>query len=121
MLALWAVTGFTRYVRVTAKLFLIDNVGVAAFADFVAGEGGCAGSDLGDGITAIVTVLSKALWDDCGAEDDEGQQRQQHHDTKADEMFDVLEHDCLSEPEWGSASSPLRHVIWDTGDRLSGR
>jgi hypothetical protein len=36
-------------------------------------------------------------------------------------MFDVLEHDCLSEPECGSASDTLRHVILDTVERSNGR
>ena len=121
MFSLRAMTGFAGDVRVPSKLLLIDDVGVTSFADFVTGEGWCPGGDLGDGVAAIVTVLAETLGDDRGAEDDEKEQRQQHHSGETNEMFDVLEHDCLSESERGSASGSLRHVIWDTGECLGGR
>lgn len=121
MLTLSPVAGLAGDVRVPAKLFLVDDFGMAAFADLVSGKGGGPGSDLNDCVASIVAVLAKALGDDCGAHDDEQEQRQQHHHTKADEMFDVLEHGCLSEPEGASASGTLRHVILDTVERSNER
>lgn len=109
--ALSTVAGLAGNVRVTAKFLLVDDVGVTAFADFMSSETWRPGSGLGDRVAPIVPVLAKAPGDDCGAKHDEQKKRQQHHSTKADEMFDVLEQSCLSEPDWESCSGALRHVI----------
>ena len=106
-----AVTGLAGDVHVTAKFFLVDNVSVAALADFVTRESRSASGDLSDGVAAVMSVLAKTPGDNGGAENNEEQQRQKHHGCEADEMFDVLEHVGLSGPEWGSGSGTLRHVI----------
>ena len=71
VLALSTVAGLAGNVGVSAKLFLIDDLGVTAFADFMSRETRRADGDLGDGISPIVAVLAKAFGDDCGAKDDE--------------------------------------------------
>ena len=111
MPGLRTVTGFAGNVSVTPEFLLIDNVGVAPFADLVAREGGGAGGDLSDGVAAVVTELAKALGNHCRTQDNEKHQHQEHHDSETDQMFDVLEHGCLSGPDWPNGSGPLRHVI----------
>lgn len=71
MAGLGAMTSLARYDDMAALLFLLDHVGVAGFAHFVAGMGDGVAGGLGDGGTAIVSVLAKTLGDDDGAEGDE--------------------------------------------------
>jgi len=71
VLTLSTVAGFAGHVRVTAKFFLVDDVGMTAFADLVTSEGWRPSSYLGDGVASVVAVLAKALGDDCGAQDNE--------------------------------------------------
>ena len=89
-------TGFAGNVGMTAEFFLIDDVGVASFADVVPSEGWRACGDLGDGCTAIMAVLTEALGDDGGAQQDENRQQDCDDDGETDEMFDVLEHGRFS-------------------------
>jgi len=105
-----AMTGLAGDAHVTAKFFLVDNIGVTALANFVTGERWSAASDLSDGVATVMSVLAKTLGDNRGAENNEKQQSQQHHGCEADEMFDVLEHVGLSGPS-RSGSGTLRHVI----------
>jgi len=86
-----SVAGFAGNDQVAAQLFLIDDVGVAGFADFVSGVGDGAARDLSDGVTAIVSVLAEAVGDNGGAEDEEGHQCDHHDSGEPDEVFDVLE------------------------------
>jgi hypothetical protein len=88
-----------------AEFFLIDDVGVASFANVVPSEGWRACGDLGDGCTAIMAVLTEALGDDGCAQQDENRQEDCHDDGEADEMFDVLEHECFPGPDLGRAQS----------------
>jgi hypothetical protein len=99
MPALSTMTGFARNVGMSPELLLIDDLGVANFANLMTGEGWGSSGDLGDGVAPIVAVLSEALGNNRGTQDDEKEQRQQHNGGKSDEMFDVLEHGCLSGPE----------------------
>src|ERR1051326_5300766 len=64
---LGTVAGFAGDHNVLAQLFLIDDIGVAGFADFVAGMGDRAGSGFGDGVAAIVSVLAKTVGHNGGA------------------------------------------------------
>ena len=66
-----SVAGLARNDDVLAQLLLIDDVGMAALADGVAGEGRGTGRDFGDGGSAIVAVLAKAARDDGGSQDNE--------------------------------------------------
>ena len=116
MLALRSVAGFAGNVHMASKFFLINDLGVTAFADVVTSESGSASCDLGDGVATVVSILSEAFGDYKCAENNEEKKRQDHHDSEANEMFDVLEHDCLSGPKRGKGSGPIRHVILDTGD-----
>ena len=68
-----------------------------------------------------MAVLAEALGDDGCAQQDENRQEDCHDDGEADEMFDVLEHSSFPGPELGTISDTLRHVIWDTGERRTGR
>jgi len=58
------VAGLAVYVRVLSDLLLVLHVRMTGFAGVVAGKLGRPGSDLSDGSTTIVSVLSEASWDD---------------------------------------------------------
>jgi len=109
MFALRAVTGFTGDVCVATEFLLIDDLGVTGLADVMTGEGWSASRDLGNGVASIVSVLAKALGDDCGAQQDENCQEDDDDDRETDEMFSVLEHGCFPGPEPGKRSGTIRH------------
>ena len=95
MLALRPVAGFAGNIGVATELLLIDDLGVASFADFVSGKRRSSSGDLGDGITTVVSVLTETLGDDGGAQQDEDRQQEDDHNSETDEVFGVLEHGCL--------------------------
>lgn len=71
VLGLGAVAGFTGENNVAAEFFLVGHIGVAAFADFAAGNGYRPGGNFGDGSSAIVSVLTEALGDNSSPKNDE--------------------------------------------------
>ena len=95
MLALRPVAGFAGNIGVASELLLIDDVGVASFADFVSGERRSSSGDLSDGITAVVSILAKTLGDDSGPQQDEDRQKDNDYHGETDEVLSVLEHGCL--------------------------
>jgi hypothetical protein len=70
---------------------LIDNIGVTAFADLVTGMRHRAGCHLRDCISTIVSVLAEGLGNNSGAQDDEGDDRDQHHGGEPKKVFYVFE------------------------------
>ena len=96
--ALGSVASFAGNVGVTTQFLLIYDVGVASLAGVMTRENWHAGSDLGDGCTAIMAILAKTLGDDSGAQQDEDRQQNRDDDGEADEMFCVLEHGCFPGP-----------------------
>lgn len=93
---LGSVAGFAGDHNVLAQLFLIDDIGVAGFADFVAGMGDGAGSGFRDGVAAVVAVVAETVRHDGGAQQDEGDQSDHHHSGQTDQVFRVFEQGCLS-------------------------
>jgi len=79
----------------TAQFLLVYDVGMAGFADVVAGESRRAGCGFGNGRAAVVAILAKALGHDSGAQQDEDYQQDSDDDGKTDEMFGVLKHGCF--------------------------
>ena len=61
MLRLWSVARLAVDVHMLAALLLFQNVGVAVFASLVAGVVYWPSGDFGDGISAIVSILSETL------------------------------------------------------------
>jgi hypothetical protein len=120
MFGLGAVAGFTGDDDVAALLFLVNNVGVAGLADLVTGVGDGAGGDLGNGVTAVVSVLAKAVGDDGGAKKDEGDQGDRHDSGEPDEVFNVLEQFGLSAPAAGALRG-ICAMILDTFESPEGR
>src|SRR5271165_2461830 len=90
MPGLGSVAGFASDHHVLALLFLLNHVDVASLAHIVTGEGHGSGRDLGNGVTAIVSVLAKTVRDNEGTERDEGNQCNHHDRRKPNEMFNVL-------------------------------
>ena len=88
---LGSVAGFAGDHNVLAQLFLIDDIGVAGFTDFVAGVGDGAGSGFGYGVAAIVSVLAETVGHDGGAEHYERDHCDYHHGGKTEQVFGVFE------------------------------
>ena len=61
MLCQWTVAGLAVHMRVLALGFHIQNIAVARLASLVTGELHGSSSNLADGRTAIVSILSEAL------------------------------------------------------------
>jgi hypothetical protein len=57
----WSVTRLAVDLHVAATPLLLQNVRMAAFADLVAGEIHGSGGNLADGISTVVSILSKTL------------------------------------------------------------
>jgi hypothetical protein len=64
---------------------------VTAFADLVTGVDNWAGCHFSDCISTIVPVLTEGFGNDGGAQDHEGDERDQHDGGKSKKVFDVLE------------------------------
>lgn len=75
----------------SAKLLLIYNIGVTGFTDFVTGMGNRTGRDFGDGVTAVMPVLAERFGNDSGAQDNEGDDRDEHDCGEPKKVFDVFE------------------------------
>ena len=112
VLALRFMAGLTGNVGMTAQLFLVYNVCVAALADVMPGKSRRAGGNLGDGGATVVAILAKALGNDGSAQQDEDCQENCDDDSQPDEMFDVLEHGCF--PCAGRSEALKGTVILDT-------
>lgn len=98
MFGLGSVAGLAGNDDVLAEFFLIDDVGVAAFADLVPGMGNRASGDFGNGRTAIVAILTKRAGNDDGAQEHERDQGKRHDYREADEMFDIFEQVRIQAP-----------------------
>jgi len=122
MLGLRAVAGLACHHHMFALLFLLDNVGMAGFADCVAGKSSRPGCGLRDGSAAVVTVLAKAARNDCDPQNQEyGQQYYDDH-RKSDQMFYVLEQFRFPTPEpWLVILSTNQALYFDTWDSFPKR
>jgi hypothetical protein len=74
-----------------AQLFLIDYLGMTALASVMTGMGNWAARHFGDRISTIVSVLAEGFGNDSGAQDHEGDERDQHDGGEPKKVFDVLE------------------------------
>lgn len=86
-----AVTSFARNHDMPAQFLLIDDVGMAGFADFVSSVGDGARGSLSDGVRAVMSVLSKTVGHDGGAQEDEGDQSDHHDGGQTDQVFRIFE------------------------------
>ena len=118
VLALCSVARFAGNVGVAAKLFLIDDLGVAALTDVVTSKNRRTGRDLSDRCPAVVAILAKALGHDGGTQQNKNRQEDDNDDRKTDEMFSVLEHVRFPAPEPGKLLS--RETACDLGYRGGG-
>jgi hypothetical protein len=78
--------------HVLAQLFLVYDLGVATLADLMSSKCNRTGRDLGDGISPIVAVPSKAGGNHSGANKNESDRRNAHDQRQPNEMFYVLKH-----------------------------
>src|SRR6266568_1753836 len=77
---------------VLTQLFLVYDLSVATLADLVSRKRNWTSRDLGDGISAIVAVLSEAAGDHSGANKDKSDHRNGYDQRQPNEMFYVLKH-----------------------------
>jgi hypothetical protein len=102
---------------------LIDYIGVTAPADFVTGMGYRAGCYFRDGISTVVSVLAEGFGNDSGAQDHEGDERDQHDGGESKKVFDVLEQSLT----FGVRNARLNSercesaMVFDTGNRAGER
>ncbi len=120
VLGLRSVAGFARDDHVAALLFLVNDLGVAGLADLMAGVGDGASGDLGDGVAAVVSILTEAVRDDGGTKKDEGDQCGRHDNGEPDEVFNVLEQFGLSASD-RDALRGICAMILDTFESPEGR
>jgi len=116
VLGLRSVAGFAGDHDVLAEFFLVDDVGVACLADVMSGVGDRAGGRLGDGVSAVVSVLAKAFWNDGGTQDDECDECNHYHSDESDEVLDVFEQGLGSRARGRIAQKKAR-CSWIPGKR----
>ncbi len=104
-----SVAGFAGDDDMLPELFLIDDVGMAALANVVAGEGHGPGGDFSDGSSPEVSVLAETARDDEGAQADECNQCDCHDSREPDEVFDVLEQGVRHAP--GASCAKIRNAL----------
>jgi len=90
-----SVASLTRNHHVFAQFFLVYDFGVATLADLMSGKRDRLSRDLGDRISAIVTVLSETSGDDSGANEYKCRRGDDHDCGQPNEVFDVLDHSRL--------------------------
>jgi len=90
MFGLRSVAGLAGYHHMPSLLLEICDIGMAALAHIVASEGYGPGRDLSNGRAAIVSILSKAAWDDDGPEGNKSDQSDGHDSHQPNEVFDIL-------------------------------
>jgi len=78
-----AVTGLAAYVGVLPDFFLVLHIRVTGLTCVVAGKLGRPGSDLSDGCSAIVSVLSEACWDDVVSHHQKNQEGEHEESGKS--------------------------------------
>jgi hypothetical protein len=91
MLCQRAMTGFAIYVHVLAVLLHCQNVCVTGLAGIVAGEVDRAGGDLSDGGSAVVAVLTEALWDNKVPDHEENEEGEYEQKSEPEKMSCIFE------------------------------
>ena len=86
-----SMAGLARNDNMLALLFLINNIGVAGFANIVTRECSRPGRDLRDGIAPVVAVLSKTARNDSSTQHNKRHQGDCHDCGQPDEVFRVFE------------------------------
>jgi hypothetical protein len=96
---------------------------MTGFTDFVTGMGNRTCRDFGDGVTAVMPVLAERFRDDSGAQDDEGDDRDQHDGGKPKKVFDVFEQNLTfgvrKARPWSERYE--ERMVFDTGNPGGGR
>ncbi len=92
------VAGFAIHVRVLAIFFLLEHVGMAGFAGFVAGEIDRPGCDFRKGIAPVVSVFAETFRHQKASEDQEQEYAGSEHSCQSEKMSRISEgaHSVLS-------------------------
>ena len=102
---------------------MIDYIGVAAFADRVTGMGNRAGCHFGDCISTVVSILAEGFGNDGGAQEHEGNKRDDDDGGEPKKVFDVFEQNLT----FGVRKARLKSgrcesaMVFDTGNRARER
>jgi len=121
MLGQGAMAGLAGNSHMPTLLLLIDDVGVAGFANFVAGKSGGPGRGFRDGSAAVMTVLAKAARNDCNPQNQEHGQQYHNDHGKPDEMFYVLEQFRALHRSADVIQSAILVLYFDTEDLVPER
>jgi len=102
---------------------LIDYIGVAAFADRVTGMGNRAGCHFSDCISTVVSILAEGFGNDGGAQEHEGNERDDDDAGESKQVLDVLKQSLT----FGVRKARLNSgrcesaMVFDTGNRARER
>jgi hypothetical protein len=94
MFGLGTMAGFAGEHDVLAQFFLLDDVGVADFANVMAGKRNRASGDLADSCSAVMTILPETARNHRGTDGHEEDQRSNHYSGEPNQVFEVFEHRC---------------------------
>lgn len=117
MFGLRSVTSFARDDRMSAQLLLVNDIGMAGFADLMTGMRDRMGGSLGQSVAAIMAILPEAVRHDGCAQSNECRDGDHHNGDEAYQMLGVLEQGRFSRPPEPSRSAPYNKsvMILDTG------
>jgi|SRR4051794_8672146 hypothetical protein len=87
----WAVAGFAIHVRVLAGSLHGDDVTVAVLAGLVTGVDRLPGSDLGERVATVVSVLSEAVRDEVSTDNDEEENASYKDSGETEQVLRVFE------------------------------
>ena len=79
-----SVAGFAIHMRMLALALQIEDIGMAGLASLVTGKFHRSGRNLANGIAAIVTVLSEALWNDVTSNHEKDHESENEESRKSE-------------------------------------
>ena len=91
MLGKWTVAGLTVDARMFARLLQIRHIAVAILTGLMTSIGQGFIGKFGQGVAAIVAILSKALWNEVRPDQQQYRSHQNKRYRQPDEVFGVFE------------------------------
>lgn len=104
-----AVASFAVHVRVLALLLLPEDISMASLAGLMTGKLDWPGRHFGDGVAAVVPVLTEAFRDQETAHDEEQGDASDENPGQSKQMSGVLE-DVHAESRWRAEAAT--RLVW---------
>ncbi len=92
VLSLRAMASLAGNDDVLALPLLLNHICVAGLANFVSGVRSGTSGDLGNGGSAIMSILTETLGHNRGSQQREGDQGERHDDREPNQVFQIFEH-----------------------------